>query len=216
MRLLGQGTGLIGLVDSRRPKTVIKIPKKESGWTQSLAEEKVRMLDRVPGYETAIVKTDFVEEIDVIWYRGRWDQLRGDSQKYRGWAFVQSRVQKILPKIPDVGKVAVAEFVNIHYHLWQYGVALRSPNELYGFFNKGYDQSGQLVGFDIGSLTSNASEIRERFLNGTYERKYKSLIQELKQVNQAELVEEYFSHIHRMINLETFESQWEKRRAKSE
>lgn len=210
MEVLGYGNGLIGLVDPKRPTTVIKIPVEDSGWTQSVAREKVTMLHRVPRYEVAVVKTEFVEEIDVRWNQAGWNRLTSKPQEYRGWAFVQSRVERILPKLPNLNHVELEEFVNIHYHLWRHGVALRSPNELYGFFNKGYDRLGKLVCFDIGSLTIEASDIRERFRDGTYEKKSTKMTKRLKQVNQAELVEGYFRRLREMINLEAFDSQWER------
>jgi hypothetical protein len=206
---IGEGTGLVALADPENPKQIVKIPK-PGKWTHAQASEKIRLLSEIGQSQSVIAKTRFRESVGVTWRSGR-PSIRNLSWKthhYKGWAFEQIRLFKILEKYPTLQIVDLDQFVQIHHSLWRVGVGFASANELYGMFNKGLDSEGRLLAFDIGSLTSDVKLIRERYQSGSYASKKQQMIHGLAKVNSPELVATYSDYMDTYLNLQMFDRLW--------
>lgn len=206
---IGEGGGLVALVDSREPLRVLKIPK-IGQWTFSMANDKVNLLGQLSRRTSVVAETRLVEKIRVAWKNpgSGYFGLTSQVETYEGWAFQQNRLFKILEKYPKLQTVDLDQFVRIHHSLWRSGIGFASANELYGMFNKGFDSSGQLVAFDIGSLTCDPERIREKFKNGHYAAKKQKMVFGLSKVNPQGLVARYAAYVDRYLDLTQFEKLW--------
>ena len=206
---IGEGTGLVALVDPNNPKQIMKIPK-PGKWTYAQASEKIQLLGEAGQSQSVIAKTRFRESVGVTWRSGRPSilNLSWKTHHYKGWAFEQVRLFNILEKYPKLQIVDLDQFVQIHHSLWRVGVGFASGNELYGMFNKGLDSEGRLLAFDIGSLTSNFQMIRGRYENGNYALKKQQMIHGLAKVNSLELVATYSDYMDTYLNLQMFDRLW--------
>ena len=208
---LGEGNGLIALISKDQPERVIKIPKR-GGWTLSVAKNKVSLLEKVGDSGNGVARTWLKQDVNLVWKMDKTvSRFSGKAQKYQGWAFEQERVYNILGKCPAIEKLDLAAMVAVHHGLWSSGVAFASPNELYGFFNKGFDKSGRLLSFDIGSVTDDYDLMRERFNSSSSNKKKQIILEGLSRVNSSQAVNKYRRYIDQHLNLGVFEHLWRSR-----
>ena len=205
---LGEGNGLIALVSRDNPERVIKIPK-PGRWSLNAAQNKVNLLARAGDAAKGVAEIRLNRDINLTWRaEGLPMRFFGKVHEYQGWAFEQERVFNILGKSPILEDLDLAEVVSVHHLLWSVGVGFASPNELYGFFNKGFDKSGRLLSFDIGSITGEYDLIREKFISGLYERKKEIILEGLSRVNSSRAISDYRLHVDQHLTLGVFERLW--------
>ena len=83
---IGEGTGLVALVDPNNPKQIMKIPK-PGKWTYDQAREKIGLLGEAGGAQSVIAKTGLVERVSVTWKSARPSSLNlfWQTQHYKGY-----------------------------------------------------------------------------------------------------------------------------------
>jgi len=187
------------------PVHVYKLPGARVGKEGArLLLERAKLLAGVTGYDEYFARYDIYEEESAQLVYSWWNR-----RDYNGWLLKQVRVQP-LPKSPVLHTLDwKRDLRDLHYHLWKFGIALVSPNELFGFLNKGRAMDGDTVlSFDLGSIRSDKEQIMGSLTGHRYDTKIRKVCEGLLGTNDVDTVAEYERFLRRYINREALEAHW--------